>query len=152
MDYRPARADEIPALAVLRWEWSDERGAAGQPREDFVRDFCRWAIDAAVTHAAFVAADDAPVGMAWLARVARPPSPGEPPRVDGDLQSVFVTPGYRNNGVGESLIRAVLQRAWDDGLAAVSVVAGRRSVPLYERLGFTGHAPYLRVPHPAARA
>ncbi|XVQ15773.1 GNAT family N-acetyltransferase [Spirillospora sp. CA-255316] len=86
--------------------------------------------------------------MAWLVLSERVPEPGAPARPTGDLQSVFVLPDFRAQGIGRRLIEAVINTASALGLEYLSVRAGTRSRPLYQRLGFTtnGHVLELGLP------
>lgn len=145
MDYRPATADELPLLGAFTWQMTAEDQPVTQPLESYVQHFLQWARRVAPTHSPFVAADDAVVGMAWLALVARTPRPGPVDRYDGDLQTVYVLPEHRNRGIGAGLVTTILRHAWDRGLGSVTVSSGRRAVPLYQRVGFTGEPPYLRA-------
>jgi GNAT superfamily N-acetyltransferase len=145
VEYRIATTEELPQLAALRWEDCAESGPPPQSRDAFMPVFLQWVDDVKGTHTPFVAVDDAPIGMAWLARVARTPVPGAAPRLGGDLQTVFVLPAYRNNGVGAALVRTLLEHAWAQGMTTMTVSSSTRAVPLYQRLGFTGTPPHMRM-------
>ena len=126
-----------------------EREEAQQSCEDFVPYFVEWCVSVERTHTPFVAVDgESVVGMAWLARLPRSPRPGPTYRFDGDLQTVFVVPEHRNGGVGAGLVDTVLRHAWAQGIAAVSVSSSTRAVSLYQRCGFTGLPPHLRISKP----
>jgi GNAT superfamily N-acetyltransferase len=143
---RIATLDDVRAIALLRWETA---AAPAQPREQYARAFSAWAVDVAATHTAFAAVDeDALIGSAWLAVTPRTPDPGPRYRANGDLQTVFVVPERRDDGVGEALVRAVLAHAWRQGLDAVTVAANTRAASLYRRVGFTGDPLDLRMSRP----
>jgi GNAT superfamily N-acetyltransferase len=72
----------------------------------------------------------------WLAQVPRLPDPGEPPGLQVDLQSVYLIAEHRGRGLGTQLIEAALAHAVSLGASAVTVQAGRQSMPLYGRIGF----------------
>lgn len=76
------------------------------------------------------------IGMAWLAVLARVPSPRALRRASGDLQCVYVVPGERDGGLGGQLIDAVLARARELGLERVTVHSSSRAIPAYSRHGF----------------
>ena len=147
VEYRQAVAAELPVLAELTWQFADEFGRAAQPCAEFLWPFLEWAHSVEATHTPFVAVDPdrGLVGTAWLALVARTPRPGPTFRFDGDLQTVYVVPDLRGQGVGAQLVRLVLQRAWQQGLGSVTVSSSTRAVSLYQRAGFTGEPPYLRA-------
>lgn len=78
------------------------------------------------------------VGMAWVAVVARVPSPGSGSgcRLSADIQSVFVLPDERGRGLGSALVSAVSRQAEQLGAARVTVHSGRRALPMYDHLDF----------------
>jgi ribosomal protein S18 acetylase RimI-like enzyme len=141
IEVRPAAPDDVPAVAALRWRWVTE-GRADAPvaseRDAFVAGFTAWARDHAATHTCSVVADgDRLLGMAWLAEVPRPPSPGREDRRSGDLQSVYVVPELRGRGWGGRLTAAVLAGAAALGLEHVTVHSSAAATSLYLRAGFT---------------
>lgn len=148
MEYRIAREDELAALAVFCWQMHAENVVPTQTCDEFVPHFLEWVRSVASTHTPFVAVADEPVGMAWLARLPRTPRPGPVTRLDGDLQTVYVQPQHRNQGVGEALVRAVLHHAWDQCIDSVTVSSGTRAVPLYQRVGFAVSGKDLRIASP----
>lgn len=76
------------------------------------------------------------VGMAWVALVPRVPRPGAISRLSADIQSVFVMPEWRGQGIGTALVEAASEHATHLGSVRVTVHSGRKAVPLYERMGF----------------
>ncbi|MEV5434776.1 GNAT family N-acetyltransferase [Streptomyces sp. NPDC052682] len=147
---RPARPDDLPAVARLRWQWIVENGTdpVAGPQE-FVRHFVDWAGRNAASHRCVVLVRGAEViGMAWLAVVQRVPTPGALQRASGDLQCVYVVPEARDGGLGGRLIRAVLDGAKELGLERVTVHSSPRAIPAYLRNGFEGSPRLLhaRVP------
>jgi GNAT superfamily N-acetyltransferase len=144
---RRADAGDSAALAGLRWDCTVEGQVAPVvSREEFERGFAGWMRGAGARHQPYLAeAGGQAVGMAWLAVVDRVPEPAAPSRAGGDLQSVFVLPRFRGRGVGSELIAAVVADAAARGLMFLSVRAGRRSTPLYRRLGFAGNGQVLEL-------
>ncbi|MBD0841925.1 GNAT family N-acetyltransferase [Streptomyces sp. TRM68416] len=136
---RPARPDELTAVAGLRWQWITENGEepTSVDRADFVRHFTAWAAEHASSHRCTVLVrDSAVIGMAWLAIVRRVPTPYAPDRASGDLQCVYIVPEARDAGLGGRLIDAVLSTARDLGLERVTVHSSPRAIPAYARGGF----------------
>ena len=74
--------------------------------------------------------------MAWLALVHRVPGPERFERLAGNLQSVYVAPASRGQGVGGALVDAVVAHARAAGLGYLVVHPSERSYPLYRRAGF----------------
>lgn len=102
-----------------------------------MRSFVGWAQDNSSSHRCLVLVDDAVViGMAWLAIYQRVPSPGNPQRLSGDLQSMYVVPGRRNSGLGSQLIEAVVRLADELGLKPLTVNSSAKAISAYVRQGF----------------
>lgn len=135
---RPARDEDLGAVAGLRWRWALENG--GTPvttRDEFVRRFAQWARENAPSHHCLVLVrDEAVIGMAWLAVVRRVPSPGALERASGDVQCVYVVPKERNSGLGGRIVDEVVALAHRLGLERVTVHSSDRAVPAYVRHGF----------------
>lgn len=138
MEIRRADRSDVAGLARLVWlnAAPDERGE--QTIESFGADLAAWWSAHKESHRAFIAVVGTaqPVGMAWVALVPRVPRPGVTDRRSGDIQSVFVLPEHRGQGIGSALIMAASEDALRNGARRVTVQSGRRAVPLYERLGF----------------
>ena len=125
-------------LAALRWEWRVvEEGAAGGSLTDFTVRFTAWAEKHAATHLPYVAVtEDKVVGMSWLAIIDRIPGPVRWRRRVGILQSVYVLASYRQRGIGESMVRVVIEAARDLELDYLTVHPTERAFSLYRRVGF----------------
>jgi GNAT superfamily N-acetyltransferase len=96
------------------------------------------------THLPFlVEVEGRSVGMAWLVIVERVPGPEKWKRLSGFLQSVYVTPEHRNDGLGSLLMGTLIAGARREGLEYLSVHPSPRSFPFYRRLGFTGEGSLL---------
>ncbi|MFG2966305.1 MULTISPECIES: GNAT family N-acetyltransferase [unclassified Streptomyces] len=135
---RPAVSDELDVVAELRWQWVlENQDAPVTGRAEFVRHFVTWARENTSSHRCMVVVrDEVIVGMAWLAVLARVPSPHHLRRASGDLQCVYVVPGERDGGLGGRLIDAVLDRARELGLERVTVHSSPRAISAYSRHGF----------------
>lgn len=131
-------AGDAEALAALRWRRvTEERGYDGDNRQEFVAALRDWMAAHAGTHLPFVAEKDgAVVGMAWLMVGVRVPTPGSYERRFGDVQSVFVVPELRNDGIGGLLVEKLRKTADEMGLKHVTVHSSERAVPFYRRHGF----------------
>jgi GNAT superfamily N-acetyltransferase len=136
---RLAREDELPALALMRWNWSIvERGAIPVvDQSEFLDAFTAWAVANAHTHRCFVVESGGRlIAMAWLAVTPRVPSALAPIRSSADLQSVYVVPEARNAGVGRRLIEAVSAAAAQLGTERITAHTTEASVQFYDRLGY----------------
>jgi len=141
---RRAGPSDADALARLRWTWrAVERDEKGDP-DRFRADFTAWVREHRSSHVPFlVEVDGDAVGMAWLAILQRVPGPERWTRLSGFLQSVYVLPEHRNDGLGSRLLEALIDGARGEGLEYLSVHPSPRSFPFYRRLGFTGEGSLL---------
>lgn len=146
---RRAGLDDASALARLRWLWrTTERGEHGLSQPDFESEFITWWASRQGGHTAYIAeADGGAVGMAWLAVFDRIPQPRQLERLAGNVQSVFVLEEFRNRGVGQALVEAVIAEATSRGLGYLIVHPSERAFPLYRRFGFaeTGEILHLEL-------
>jgi ribosomal protein S18 acetylase RimI-like enzyme len=143
MNTRPAGPNDIEFLRKMMYEaaawnpdWPRERTleALSHPvLERYVRDWGRPG-DAGV----IAELDDEPVGAAWY-RLFTQEEPGygfideKTPEL-----GIAVVPLHRRKGIGETLLRALMVQAREDGFQALSlsVAAHNRSRMMYERVGF----------------
>lgn len=146
MDIRRADRSDIKGLARLVWLNAAPQERGEQTVDSFEPDLAAWWAAHAGSHHAFIAVDGTaePVGMAWVALVPRVPRPGVIDRKSGDIQSVFVVPEHRGQGIGAALVRAASEHAVRHGARRVTVHSGRSAVPVYERLGFTSSSQLLQ--------
>ncbi|WP_227981969.1 GNAT family N-acetyltransferase [Nocardia spumae] len=135
---RPAEDDELAAVAQLRWRWFlENQGTPPGPQEEFIESFASWARDHRASHHCLVLIEDeAFIGMAWLAITPRVPGVLSRDRAMGDLQSMYVIPERRNDGLGGRLIDAVVDLAGRLGLERVTVQSTKNAVNAYTRHGF----------------
>ncbi|WFR66263.1 GNAT family N-acetyltransferase [Curtobacterium flaccumfaciens] len=137
---RASRPDDMPAVADLRWRWSVEEGGAtpAATGAEYRDAMCAFAERHPDTHRCVVAEHGGRVlGMAWLGLVARPPTPDRPGRrLTGDVQTVYVHPELRGQGVAKRLVTALLDAADALGVERTSVHSSAEGETLYRRLGF----------------
>ncbi|WP_051943054.1 GNAT family N-acetyltransferase [Streptacidiphilus rugosus] len=133
-----ANVDDVADLAQLLWLDTHKEEPDQRSVDAFAVELAQWWAANRHSHLAFVARLLRPeiVGMAWVALVPRVPRPGASSRLSADIQSVFVTPEKRGQGIGSALVGAAAEHATCLGAARVTVHSGRTAVPVYERLGF----------------
>jgi GNAT superfamily N-acetyltransferase len=149
-----ATADDLPELSRLLILNAGETEVSQSAIDAFAIDLAKWWADRDGAHVAYVARSEGPelvglvglVGMAWLALVPRVPRPGTTNRMSADIQSVFVVPEARGNGIGSALVKAATEHAFHQGALRVTVHSSRRAVTVYERLGFTVSPQLLQQP------
>jgi GNAT superfamily N-acetyltransferase len=146
MEIRWAEERDLDTLALFRWQWGAERQVPTEEFESFRLRFLDWCGNQASSHRALVGVvDDEAVGMAWLARVARLPDADGPADLQVDLQSVYIVADRRGAGLGSLLVDAAFEAARAMGASLMTVHAGRRSLPLYKRLGFEPSGRLLQI-------
>lgn len=133
-----ANAGDVAELARLLWLDTHNEEPAQRSVDAFAAELAHWWAANQDSHLAFVARLFQPeiVGMAWVALVPRVPRPGATNRLSADIQSVFVVPKQRGQGIGSALVKAASEHAIHLGSLHVTVHSGRKAVPVYERLGF----------------
>lgn len=128
---------DLPAIARLRREWTEEN--AGEPvgDEDFEDELVDWwAAEASRRVVLLAEAGDAAVGMLDLALFRRMPRPGVEPSSWCYLSNLYVDAAHRDVGVGTSLLSTALAVAHDWGCVRIVLSPTERSVSLYARAGF----------------
>ena len=143
-----ATADDVAGLAGLLWLDTHDEEPAQRSADAFAAQLAQWWAARQDSHLAFVARLVRPeiVGMAWVALVPRVPRPGATSRLSADIQSVFVMPRQRGQGIGSALVAAASEHAARLGSVRVTVHSGRTAVPVYERLGFKSSRQLLQRP------
>jgi GNAT superfamily N-acetyltransferase len=92
--------------------------------------------------------DDSAVGMINMMVFARMPRPGRVRSTWGYVANVFVLAGHRDAGIGARLLDACTSYADDHGFVRLVLSPSERSVPLYERFGFSPATSLLLRPGP----
>jgi GNAT superfamily N-acetyltransferase len=143
-----AIADDVADLARLLWLDTDREQPTLRSVDAFAAELAQWWAAHQHSHVAFVARLVRPeiVGMAWVALVPRVPRPGATSRLSADIQSVFVMPTERGQGIGSALVEAASEHGTHLGSIRVTVHSGRKAVPVYERLGFVSSRRLLQRP------
>lgn len=130
---RPAEIDDLPKLARLRAQWTDD--VADQAFEDRLTE---WYLAERDSRTVFVAEqpDGELVGMMSLVLFERMPTPRRPHSCWGYLSNALVTAECRDQGIGAALLDAVMAQARAAGCVRVVLSPTERAVPFYERGGF----------------
>jgi GNAT superfamily N-acetyltransferase len=147
---RRAKAEDVPELARLRWEFSNPtEHQYGQTLENFTDGFAEfWAGSVARgTWTVWVAEIKGELaGNMWLQHIEKVPHPGQPRVEYGYLTNVYVDPRHRNTGVGTKLLKRVVEWAKERQMEFLIVWPSRASVEFYERQGFTASGEAYELP------
>ena len=123
----------MASFLALRLQWQAE-----EPTPEFVHRFTGWFEQEWPSRWWWLALDDLrPVGMVNLKLFERMPTAQDVTVRWGYLCNLFVSPTHRTNGLGGSLVAALLAAAREDELVRVVLSPSGESVPLYHRHGFT---------------
>ena len=135
---RLAGDDDVGTLTRLRRVWTEENEGTPIDDPEFDAAFETWWEAERPTRTFFlVEVDGVAIGMANVKRYDRMPVPGRPSGEWGYVGNVFVLPAHRNDGVGAALMNAIATWAWSAGMAHLRLAPSPRSVPFYDRLGYT---------------
>lgn len=137
---RSARADEVDEIGTLTLEAYTADGYLGPDSTGYAASLA----DAAgrLRSAELLVAVDGEDTLLGTVTLALPGSDYAEISREGELEfrMLAVSPTARNRGIGEALIRAVLDRARELGLPRVVLCSSQNMAPahrLYQRLGFT---------------
>lgn len=134
-----ASLQDVAELARLRWELYAEQEGSREPLDGYRDRFVAFALQALSTERwhAWVARDaQGLVAAMWLHTVVRVPIPGKEPGPIGYLTNVYVSPAYRNGGLGSRMLRHVLDWCRGHRYSCVITWPTPRSRPFYRRAGF----------------
>jgi GNAT superfamily N-acetyltransferase len=138
VDYVRAGEGDLADLVALRYRWRvEEAGEQSEGIDRFQSQFQTWYEAHRATHVGYLARTEGnAIGCAWLFVLDRIPGPDKFVRRAGMLQSVYVAPSRRNHGVGDGLIRRVIEDAKEREVDYLMVHPSSASFPFYRRLGF----------------
>lgn len=127
---------DTDSLADLRASWN----AGGDVQADpfFKATFRTWFEKEAGARRFWLAfCEGEPIGMVNLLVFNRMPSADRSSGGWGYLGNMFVRESFRSDGVGTLLLNALLEWADEAGLERVVLNPSDRSIPFYERHGFS---------------
>ena len=141
--YSAATEDDLPALALLRWEmqveWREHPEDLAAARDPYIAAYCdqmREELRAGRMHAWLAEADGAPVAAVTLITWLVPPSLDEPRRLRGQVSNVYTRPAWRRKGISRALMRLLLDWARAHQVLRLLLWASDMGRPLYASLGF----------------
>lgn len=141
--YRVATADDVDALAQMRWQMETERHPehpATEANHAAYLDAARQDIRAEIergAHIPFVAeADGRVIACAILIWWVMLPSLTEQHRKRGYVSSVYTEPAWRRRGIARRLMESLMARAREMGMQRLILWASDMGRPLYLDLGF----------------
>jgi GNAT superfamily N-acetyltransferase len=148
---RAASMADIQELARLRFQlYTEYTPSIAEPFDAYRERFVPFAGDALANEEpwrAWAAEEDGRlVGAMWLQTVPRVPAPGRSdPRPIGYLTNAYVEPAFRGQGLGSTMLAAVLEHCETHGFELIVAWPADDAYGFYERAGFT------RPPDPVVR-
>ena len=147
---RQVAADELELLA--QWRLETLRSIFPIPRDQDPLglyaanlDYLRWAVPSGVHIAAFAEEEGVTVGCGGVCLHREMPSPDN---LDGRcayLMNIYVREPFRGRGIGQAVVRWLIDQARQRGATKIYLETSRRGRPLYERLGFTDMRDYMML-------
>lgn len=139
---RPAGLADIPELSRLRWQLYDEIGPiVGETYGSYearFTEFAGTALRSDAWHVLVATEGRRVVAAMWVYRVPRIPQPGRGPAAPlAYLTNVYVAPPHRDGGLGSRMLADVQDRCRREGFSLIMAWPSDRSVPFYERAGFS---------------
>ena len=142
MTIRKATIEDGPALAKLRWDFSDQDEAF----EAFAERFALCWADAVTSWTVWVAERERGiVSNMWLFPVPKVPRPGQRAKAYGYLTNVYTHPDERNSGIGAAMLERIVAWARDREFEAIYVSPSEESVSFYERCGFAWSKDWMEI-------
>jgi GNAT superfamily N-acetyltransferase len=147
--FRVATAEDIEALADLRWQMSAEYEAGEVTREQYVAAFREAIADdlACGRYRAWLAeADGRPVACTALIWWPMPPNLDDLHRRRGYVSSVFTHPDYRSRGLARRLMEMLIAEARELHITKLLLNTSTMGRSLYESMGFVFPERGLEIP------
>jgi GNAT superfamily N-acetyltransferase len=145
---RLATYDDRALVAALRRAWVEENSGGPIEDDDFERRLDEWLRREEHQRLTWLGlVDDQPVAMVNMLVFTRMPRPGTEVSQWGYLANFYVRPENRDAALGTRLLAALTAYADEHGFVRVILSPSERSVPFYERGGFSAsNALMLRTP------
>jgi GNAT superfamily N-acetyltransferase len=146
IEVRSAAPDDAAALARLRRHWRLERHDIGLDADPTFEDrFEAWYAEELRrgSRVWLAYASGEPIGMLLLFVHERMPEPVRDPGRWGYVGNVYVCSEHRDRGVGRRLLDAALAYADEHAFARVILNPTERSIPFYQRAGFSHDSPLM---------
>ncbi len=114
--------------------------------EEENRNYYKWALPAGKHIACFVYADGEIVGCGGVCLYQEMPSPDNPSGQCAYLMNTYCRAPYRKQGIGESIIRWLVDQARERQITKIYMEASKSGRHLYEQMGFCEMPDMLILP------
>lgn len=137
---RRASLDDIPILALMRYEFRAEHAPAVESAEDFLPRCERWMHErlrpGGLWHCWVAENAGEIIGCIWLGVVEKIPNPAPEAEHHAYITNFYIQKEARNTGLGSQLLDVALDRCRETNIHAAILWPSDRSRSLYERNGF----------------
>lgn len=147
--YGIATADDLPALAAMRFDFHvEDGGETAMTRDEFI-DHCVTFLAAGQATGKWVywvaKVDGEAVATAFIQKVITVPRPSRLERPWGYLTNVYTRPEYRNQSFGGELLRQTIEWCRAEDLETLVVWPSDPSREFYKRLGFASDNQIMEI-------
>ncbi|WP_159886077.1 GNAT family N-acetyltransferase [Paenibacillus puerhi] len=140
MNIRRAKEEDIPALILMRWEFTLEHQPEIQDEFELFAVECRVFLEQAIRgerwHIWVAETDGVLVSHLYIQLIDKVPRPGRITYPFAYMTNVYTDPDYRSRGIGSQLFRTVQEWATDNKMEFIIVWPSDEAVPFYSRLGY----------------
>ncbi len=151
IEIRKADLSDLDLLVQWRMEtlhevFSDPIFTFPEDLEEQNRAYYQWALPAGEHIACFACADGQRAGCGGLCLYQEMPSPENPGGRCAFLMNIYCRPAYRRHGIGEAVVRWLLDQAKERKVTKIYLETTEEGRPLYEKIGFTDMKYHMILP------
>jgi GNAT superfamily N-acetyltransferase len=146
---RRATLDDVEEMVRLRHDMQAEMGERpGSVDADAIVDATREYFQKQLNGAHFTGflaeADGKIVGTGAFVVYDTPPSTANPSGTDAYVLNMYTVPEYRGRSIARDILKALLDRAYEEGARRVWLRTSAQARPVYEHLGFESRDNYMQ--------
>jgi ribosomal protein S18 acetylase RimI-like enzyme len=146
---RRATLDDVEEMVRLRHDMQAEMGQhRGAVDADAIVDATREYFQKQLTGAHFTGflaeAGGRIIGTGSFVVYDTPPSTANPSGTDAYVLNMYTIPEYRGRGIARDILKALLDRAYEEGARRIWLRTSARARPVYEHLGFESRDNYMQ--------
>lgn len=132
-------------IRVLREVFSIPESETTAELEKANREYYREMLSSGGHIACFAVSDEKTVGCGGVCVYREMPSPDNPTGMCAYLMNIFTLPEYRGRGIGEKVVRWLIDRVKEFGITKIYLETSDSARKMYEKIGFLPMADYLKL-------
>jgi GNAT superfamily N-acetyltransferase len=150
MNYRMAREPDLPHLSRMRWDFMREGSettpvASQEAFERYCTQFLAQALASGQWTYWIAEHADEIVAHVFVHLIRPVPRPDRLEDRYGYVTNVYTRPPYRSRGIGTALMQRMIAWAQAREVALLIVSPSERSIPFYQRLGFSEQTEFMEL-------